>query len=569
MTGLPALLGALGLVGVCFALLDLVLAMFGAPMDLFWIGGNLTVGALLLAAAAVTGADWLRERLRSGEARRAGRFGTSAILTTLLAIAILGGLGFLSTRYHKRLDWSEASVHSLSDQSRQVLQNLEQDVHALALYAQLDAEAPRELLERYAYESDRFKLEIVDPVGHPDVLQRYAIEPSELGQGLVRIALGDDSTLVKEVTEENLTNAMVKLTRTGSKKVYFLEGHSERAIAGEAGDAQDGYGRAAAELRNENYQVEPLLLAAVGEVPDDADVVVVAGATRPLLAQEREALNRYLEGGGALLALVDPRARTDFVADLRSWGADVGDDIVIDRMLALFNRAMTPIAQRYASEHEITRNMREQPTIFHEARSVRAGENSGDFTEIVFTSENSWGERDLERLTATSEAELDEGDVRGPVPIAVAGTPHLAADGSQAQGADGAESAAEGLEGAQAEAAEQEADEAAAAEEATEDAAGDAPARARLVVFGDADFAANELIESYRNRDLFLNSVNWLLGDVEAISIRPARSRASRTLLTNEDLMRIRSLSLLVLPQAIAVAGVLVWWSRRRAPGRT
>ncbi len=545
MTGLPALLGALGVVGVCFALLDLILAMFGAPVDIYWIGGNLTVGALLLAAAAVTGADRLRERLRSGEARRAGRFGTSAILTTLLGVAILGGLGFLSTRYHKRFDWSEAGVHSLSDQSRQVLANLDQDVHALALYAKLDAEAPRELLERYAYESERFKLEIVDPVEHPDVLQRYAIEPSELGQGLVRIGLGDDSTLVKEVTEENLTNAMVKLTRTGNKKVYFLEGHNERAIAGEAGDAQDGYGRAAAELRNENYQVEPLLLAAKGQVPDDADVVVVAGATRPLLPQEREALSRYLEGGGALLALVDPRAPTDFVADLRSWGADVGDDIVIDRVLALFNRAMTPIAQRYDADHEITRNLRE-PTIFHEARSVRAGGNSGDFTEIVFTSENSWGERDLERLTATSEAELDEGDVRGPVPIAVAGTPHLAATGSEAE-TEAPEAATEAPE----------------AEEG-----GAAPARARLIVFGDADFAANELLESYRNRDLFLNSVNWLLGDVEAISIRPARSRASRTLLTNQDLLRIRSLSLLVLPQAIAVAGVLVWWSRRRTPGR-
>ena len=424
-----------------------------------------------------------------------------------------------------------------------MLQGLDRDVHALALYAKLDAEGPRELLDRYAYESERFDLEVVDPVERPDVLQRYAVDPSELGQGLVRIAIGDESTLVKEVTEENVTNAMVRLTRGGGKKVYFLEGHNERAIAGEAGQAKDGYGRAAAELRNENYVVEPLLLAAQGQVPEDADVVIVAGATRPLLAQEREALVRYLERGGALLALIDPRANTDLVADLRAWGAEVGDDIVIDRVLALFNQAMTPIAQRYASDHEITRNMRE-PTLFHVARSVRAGD--GDFTEIVFTSENSWGESDLERLTATSEAELGEGDVRGPVPIAVAGRPRVG------NGSAAAEAAVPELE----------------EEVETETDTGSVASDARLVVFGDADFASNELIESYRNRDLFLNSVNWLLGDVEAISIRPARSRASRTVLTNQDLDRIRSLSLFVLPEAIAVAGVLVWWSRRRAPGR-
>ena len=86
------------------------------------------------------------------------------------------------------------------------------------------------------------------------------------------------------------------------------------------------------------------------------------------------------------------------------------------------------------------------------------------------------------------------------------------------------------------------------------------------VVFGDSDFASNELIEAYRNRDLFLNTVNWLMGDVEAISIRPNRSRASRFQLSEEQFRTIRSLSLLVLPEALGMLGVLGWWSRRRAP---
>jgi len=85
----------------------------------------------------------------------------------------------------------------------------------------------------------------------------------------------------------------------------------------------------------------------------------------------------------------------------------------------------------------------------------------------------------------------------------------------------------------------------------------------RLAVFGDADFASNEYLDAYRNRDLFVNTVNWLIGDVEAISVRPNRSRASRFQLTAEDFRSIRSLSLFVLPQAIAVIGVFTWWSRR------
>jgi hypothetical protein len=173
-----------------------------------------------------------------------------------------------------------------------------------------------------------------------------------------------------------------------------------------------------------------------------------------------------------------------------------------------------------------------EPVLFHVARSVRNAEGA-DFTEIVSTAETSWAERDLGRFYDSSEAEFDQGvDLRGPVPLAVAGSPTLA--GSENGGPDSGEGAAE----------------------------------ARLVVFGDTDFAANELVEAYRNRDLFVNSVNWLMGDVEAISIRPTLSRASRFALNAEEFLRIRTLALFALPQAIAIVGVFVWWSRRRTPER-
>ena len=93
------------------------------------------------------------------------------------------------------------------------------------------------------------------------------------------------------------------------KTVYFLEGHNERAIEGEEKSAKASYARAAQALRSENYRVEPLLLAAKGSVPEDADVVIIAGATRPLLGPEHDALRAYLERGGAVLLLVDPRAK--------------------------------------------------------------------------------------------------------------------------------------------------------------------------------------------------------------------------------------------------------------------
>jgi ABC-type uncharacterized transport system involved in gliding motility auxiliary subunit len=546
MRGHASLIGWLGGVGILFGLLSLLLQIFsGTPMlssDLWWILGNFVVGAVLLAAALLSSLDTLRERLHSEEARRAGKYGTSALLGTALGIALLVMLAFLSTRYHARWDWTEAGSHSLSSQTLKLLEGLERDVEVTALFSAITAPPARELLDRYSYVSDRFKVRFADPQAQPGLVRGLGITPEQLEGGLIHLTIGGESVEVKELREERLTNAIVKLTRREQKTVYFMTGHNERPVEGEGAEGTEGGAFAKNALENENYQVHTLLLAAKGAVPEDADVVILAGPTRPLYPTEHKALDRYLREGGALLVLLDPRAKTDLYEDLGRWGVEVGDDVVVDRVQGLFGRPVSPLAAQYG-DHPITRELREA-TLFHVARSVRAkAGGEGDFSTLVLTGEASWGERDLDRLFAASEYEFGGDDLKGPISVAVAGFPSPAGDG-----AEGEEISPEPEEG--------------------DDEGSTEKPEARLVVIGDSDFAANQLIGEFRNRDLFVNAVNWLLGDVEAISIRPGQARASRMQLSSEQFLQIRYLSLFVLPEAIAVLGVFAWWSRRRAPGR-
>lgn len=546
MRGYASLIGWLGGVAILFGLLSLLLQLFsGTPMlgaDLWWILGNFLVGAVLLAVALVSSLDTLRERMRSDEARRAGKYGTSALLATALGIALLVMLAFLSSRYHARWDWTEVRSHSLSSQTLKLLGGLERDVEVTALFSAITAPPARELLDRYSYVSDRFKVTFADPQAKPGLLRGLDISPERLEGGLIHITIGEESTEVTELSEEKLTNAILKLTRREQKKVYFLIGHNERPVEDEEADGSEGFGFAKNALENENYLVETLLLAAKGEIPEDADVVILAAPTRPLYDTERRALDRYLERGGALLVLLDPRARTNVYEDLARWGVEVGEDVIVDRVQGLFGRPVSPLAAQYG-DHPITRELRDA-TLFHVARSVRPKVGgTGDFTTLILTSEASWGERDLDRFFSDGQAEFDGDDLAGPVPVAVAGTPRLAAGAEEGEGG----------------APDQEGDGGAESNERPE---------ARLVVIGDSDFAANQLIGEFRNRDLFVNAVNWLLGDVEAISIRPDQARASRMQLSGEQFLQIRYLSLFVLPQVIAVIGVFAWWLRRRAPGR-
>jgi ABC-type uncharacterized transport system involved in gliding motility auxiliary subunit len=524
---MAALFGALGFVFFVFGVLSVLLLVAGAPTDLRWIGANLVIGLVLIAGAGITNFESLRERMRSGEGRRIGKYGSSAIAQAVIVLAIIGALGFLANRYHHKWDASEAGVHSISQQTEQLLEGLGQDVEVVAFYAKLDQGNARALLDKYQYASPKVKVEYADPNARPDLIEKLGIAPEKIGEGLLYVKIGQESVQLEKPDEEKLTNAIVKLTRQSSKKVYFVTGHGERPATGKGADEKEGYARAADALRNENYQVEELNLETKAEVPDDADAVIVAGPTRPLRPGDADKLDRYLARGGAILATIDPRAQTDFVDQVARWGVTIENDAIVDRLQSIFGQAMSPLAVPSPS-HEITRDMKEV-TVFPMARSVSAAQDSG-FTPLVSSSENSWGERNLDQLFADGVAELGDDDRKGPVPIGVAGNP---------------------------------------TPRTPPPAAGEpAPKDPRLVVFGDSDFASNQALEAYHNRDLFVNSVNWLIGDVEAIAVRPVKSRASRLQLTEEQFSQIRALALFVLPELIAIAGVLAWWSRRRAPGR-
>jgi ABC-type uncharacterized transport system involved in gliding motility auxiliary subunit len=530
------LLGWLGAVALLFGFLSLILQIASGftfiELDAVGIWLNFLVGAVLLGIALVSNLESLRERLRTGGARRSGKYGTSAVLNAVLAIALLSLLAFLTTRYHARSDWTETGTHSLGPQTTEVLAKLDTDVEITAFYQAIAARPAREFLERYQYASPRFKVAFVDPLARPGLVKESGVTESKLANGVVLVKLGGEKVEVTDLTESAMTNALVKLTRGKAKKIYFLTGHNERVADGEGADAPEGFKFAKEALANENYTVEPLLLASQADVPADADAVVIAGPTRPFHVSEPAALQRYLERGGGLLVLLDPRANTDLYTKLAEWGVEVGDDVVVDQKFAASGQPLTFFALDYPGQ-AITEGFRE-PTLFHLARSVVPKAEAAPALEpIVRSSDQSWAERNVDRLFTESLGELDDKDLKGPVPIGVAGVLQLGPPPPPP---------AEGAEPPKV-------------------------PQARLVVYGDADFASNAIVQQFSNRDLFVNSVNWLLGDVEAISVRPTDARASRLQLTREIVAQLRYLSLFVLPEAIAVLGVVVWW-RRRAPAR-
>jgi len=510
------LLGLIGLILLVFAAVAAVLTRGATVFDQIYIAVHAVGGVLALIAYLSTGLENLREFL--GE--RSTKYGTSTVLASLIFIGILAALNFLAYRHHHRFDLTSERVFSLSPQSVQVLAALTNDLRMEAFVEGGSSPELNDLLRNYSAASNRVTFRLIDPDREPELAERYGIK----AYNTVRISYGDASNQVTQPSEETISNAIIKLTRSGKQTVCVIEGHGEPDVE----DKEGAHGLASmkAALENENYEVKKVLLASVDKVPEDCSVVIVAGPTRPFLAQELPLLDAYLRQGGRALFLLSPQKAEEFVAFLAPWGVTIGEDVVVDQVVRLFQGpalGLTPLVETYDATHEITKELKGR-TIFPMARSVSAAADAKPglkVVELVKTSPSSWAETDVDGIFKRQEASLDPNDRKGPVPIAVAVEADLklmgVADGKQA----------------------------------------------RLAVFGSTEFADNQHLEgTYFNRDLFLNTVGWLVGQSDLLSIRPRALRASRVNFTEREGTAIFYLSVLVLPELLLMIGLTVWWRR-------
>jgi len=85
----------------------------------------------------------------------------------------------------------------------------------------------------------------------------------------------------------------------------------------------------------------------------------------------------------------------------------------------------------------------------------------------------------------------------------------------------------------------------------------------RFVVVGNSTWASNSFLRFNGNRNLMLNTLNWLSSDEDLISIRPKEPEDRRILLTRAQFLMLRSVSQFLLPLVVVFGGVMVWLRRR------
>jgi ABC-type uncharacterized transport system involved in gliding motility auxiliary subunit len=471
---------------------------------------------------------------------RGMRFGANAVSYFAVFLAILIVLNWFISRNDKRWDVTEEGVHSLADQSQKVVQGLKKPLKMVAFKVGDfgTQEKIKNLFELYKYNnSSLISYEIIDPRTKPHLVDKYGMKQGNL----VYLAYGEEDakdpsklgvSRINEASEEALTNAILKLTRGEAKKIYYVTGHDEPDLNAVN---ETGLSQFSGAISDEHLSVEPIFLGEKAAVPENAAMVILAAPKKPLRQQERDLLIKYVEGGGSLFMLTEPRAPEDVRQIAEHFNIEVGKDVLIDQIRRLFDAPALGV-QVVASDygyHPISKGFSQRNiSIFSMASSVRPKDKNAKeatYTELVKSSPQAWAETDLAALFDRAEpsAQLDDKDIKGPVSLAVVYEKKLTpADAPKKEGEVNFDKAS------------------------------------RVVVFGSVSWLLNANLEVYANRDLGLNVINWLVGEEGGVSIRPKSLKGSMTPISAETFTTLL-VSSFIIPEFILLFGLLVWWFRR------
>lgn len=447
----------------------------------------------------------------------------------LLAGSVFLGLTFtIAINYFAytspyRWDVTQAKQHTLEKSTIEYIHQLKNKVTLTAFFVGLPPKYLVDQLNEYKrIANGNITTEIIDPIEQIGYAAQFGSTINGKERKLI-VRSGNerrDIDFTKELLiEEKITNAIVRVSRE-KRQVYFLTGHEEYDIFS---DDDQGLSYFSKLLESNNILSKSLMLGIENAIPEDCDVLIIAGPRNELTEHENDLIKVYLEQGGDALFLIEHtivgasgseltekelRSNPSLNTLLNPWGIHIESDVVVDLSNHIQSDVGSPATKNYLPHKAITEGL--DYTFYVRPRSISVLEDrrpSIKLAPIVLTAtpDNSWGE-----TNRYQEIRYDKGiDKPGPVPISFVIYDKNISD-------------------------------------------------TRIIVFTDADFLSNAYIKQYSNAQMGLNIVNWLSElDYQEI-ITQQEVKVERLDLTSKQRRMVTAILFLV-PFFITLCGLAVW----------
>jgi|GEM_PF-5039467 len=508
----------------------LIFILFGAVALVFFLNtflasaayAEIILGVVLLAVYMI---NFFGEATRNIWKKREVFYG---VVGGFLLLLFLIGVNVIaqSKLGEKKFDLTVNKIHSLDKSSLKILKNLPEPIQIISFVVDPRSKSLlTDLIQKYTYRTNKISFQSIDPDKDPNILKKYDANVGEIvlyntkTQKVVKLSKN-------QISEQEMTTAIRRDLSGGEKKIYILQGHGEPDIDDDK--TEKGMYLAQLLLKREGYTVAPLELAKTLKVPADANAVIAWGEESPISEPEEMVLENYLSQGGKLVLGLDPLIapshdhlmNSGFEELLANYGLKLGRSIIV-QVLSFQGRRIrsgTVVGVNY-TKNPIVKDMKGNLTQFSVAQPVfesKTYKGKAKRQALVSTGDQTSTETNIKALLKQTSTSKTNGHLGGPYPVG------QISELKYSSGKTG-----------------------------------------KLVVYGDADFGRNNLIQSEYNRDLFLNTLGYLLGQPEGVTIRPKAWKTSTLDITNEQKRGVYFASIFVIPQLIILLGLGIWTLRR------
>jgi len=474
--------------------------------------------------------------------------GLNVFLQVLLILVLFFGVNRLSYRYHARLDLSPQQNFTLSSATLNVLDKLSKDVFIANVFAR-DSKIygdVQTLIEEYRINGrERVKVRSIDPVRDIERAETLKAEtglPLDQSGVVVRVGkrtrfITEEELVIRETGtetqrrikefrgEDAITSAINNVVEGEGRKFYIVVGKGARTESSLV-DSMVAMGELG---RQQNFQLLPINLAEVSQIPADADGLILVGLRYDLSEREIAMLRSYWESKRAgILLLLDPTGETPRInAFLGLQGVlPRGDRVLYAESTGSGTRKEFSVQGLFDDESIITRPLLGSTTTLpgqSESLEVRFDDeylkNQNIIAQpLIGATERYWGERNyLEDLPI-----VDEEDTKQPIYLAASVERGSVQDEMQR------------LESC------------------------------RMVVVGNSSLLDKKSALAV-NRDFVSASLNWIANRENLIGITPKLKHSYRIQLNQRQGELIFWITTIILPAIVLCFGMMVWASRRAA----
>lgn len=500
--------------GISLVSMSIVRSIVGDWVPFCWLALGLAVFFLGLGIAKDR--VFFREFFSMKTTKEGLSMGTLIVL--MLAVLII--VNYLGVKHYKTWDFSFAQTNTLSDQSVKLVKDLHADLKVLFFYKkgvegnEENRRQFRDLIKKYQDISSKIQLDFVEVNERPDLAKDYGVDK---GSGVVFLDYEGHRNRVEKIDEQEFTSALVKVTRKQNKSIYFTVGHGEKDL----NEKREGLGLGSLKLMLENnrYTVKELPLIQNPKIPQDADVVIIAGPIQGFQDFEITALEGYLKSGGSLFLAIESQNSAGLEKLVNKLGVQLQNNYIL-------NVVDTPMG----------RGLNQGPTmgaVFSNTNKITKGFGRSEVTLFRYP-------QSLKKVTAPEGIVVDE--IVKTVPDA------MAFESMQIRG--------EGPEASYALV-----DEVVGRWPGSDDKA----KPFSLIVAGDVDFLSNQMLYQNLNRDLVLNSIASLAKEENLISITPKEAQATKLLMTETKFAVFLFGFIIPLPLLLLGVSIGLWHRRRNA----